>query len=470
MRWAAGAAPGAAAARRRCRAAALGRAARRCAAAAVGKAPDPSGPAAPPAAPPAAVAGAVVAAAATQPAAAPGAERTDLAQSDAPETALAEPRPQPEFPTFYVVPKKPALHDQYYRSWLTPRGMMLADIADETPVRRARRLLRNFCAVLAALAAWAGFTLWRIATSPEGEYVATPATQQWLLVLLPLRFPSRLAGRIAAWEPPEWLRPWYISSVVWALGIDLAEAESPDAAHYRCVQQLFTRRLRQDARPVDRSAPCVSPADGMIVRQGELYNDAGEEGWIDQIKGYRYKLEDLTRVRPSPVAAGKRRVFCVVWLSPKDYHRFHVPVDGWTVDRMVHVPGALLPVHRLSYRFIDELFCVNERVALCGTWTHGSLQYVAVGATNVGSIRFAFDADFRSNKPRDNEAVTMQVRQRLHHCTEFKKPLTFASKGDELGHFELGSTVVLIADVPEKYEWRRATGDSVRCGEALLSL
>eukprot|EP00756_Hemistasia_phaeocysticola_P057849 Hpha_TRINITY_DN34458_c0_g1::TRINITY_DN34458_c0_g1_i1::g.96221::m.96221/K01613/psd, PISD; phosphatidylserine decarboxylase len=386
------------------------------------------------------------------------------------DNAVAE-RPPPAFPTGYVTPKRTELGDTYQRTGYMPRFFYLARVAEETPSGRRSRWVKTILQIIAVLSAIVGYTAVRIHTSPEGEYIALNGTTHFLYLMVPFRGLSRLFGKLAEWEPPEVVRGVLFGALCTVLGIELGDAVGgSDPGEYKCFQDIFTRKLVRGARPVEEGALLCAPADGCLLRCGELYAMGSYDDWIPQVKGFHYKLEDFTRVRPSPVREGMKRVFAVVYLAPHNYHRFHVPADSWEVERQIHVPGTLFGVGPLWYKFIDELYCYNERVALTGTWKYGTLQYVIVGATNVGSIRLKNDSDFKTNLTEHSEITTSQMSSREHFVTEYKSRYSPGKAGDELGWFEMGSTVVVVADVPKEADWSIVEGTEMRVGESLMRL
>ncbi|KAJ9450665.1 Phosphatidylserine decarboxylase proenzyme [Diplonema papillatum] len=362
-----------------------------------------------------------------------------------------------EFPSNFVRAPPVKEADPYYKS---PLGLSKY-IVHKTDQPRFRTFASRLAKATAVLAAGVGYLVYRIEASEEGEYVASTNTR-YLLRSLPLRALSRGWGRLMESEslPPFALR-LYASVFV----PDLSDSEYP-IEHYKTIQQLFTRQLKPGSRPIaDCAFTC--PCDGYLVKSGEIHSDKGAQ-WIDQIKGYRYEVEDLLRFRPQPSPSETKRVYAVFYLAPGNYHRFHVPVDDWKITALNHVYGTLLPVNSLGYKFIDELFCLNERLAICGNWKHGSLCYVAVGAYNVGSIRVTFDRDVQTNLKKQDRIALNSAHTRQHFATVYETPVDPGQKGDELGHFRMGSTVVLVADVPKEWNWKHKQGEVVRMGEALL--
>jgi phosphatidylserine decarboxylase len=219
-----------------------------------------------------------------------------------------------------------------------------------------------------------------------------------------------------------------------AVGADLSEAEAPPEA-YPTLNAFFTRGLRPGLRPV-ASAPIVSPADGRLSCFGRLDGDGALPDGVS-VKGQTWTAAELLGRADPALAHGH---VAVVYLSPRDYHRVHAPVGG-TVSRVAAIPGARYPVNALGLRNVPGLFARNLRtVVTLATPSGADLHVVLVGATNVGRIT-------------SSVAVGDVV-----------------AAGDELGRFNLGSTVVLLW--PEGAFAGAAAGASeraVRVGEALVS-
>lgn len=163
--------------------------------------------------------------------------------------------------------------------------------------------------------------------------------------------------------------------------------------------------------------------------------------------------------------AGNRMFFCVVYLAPGDYHRFHSPTN-WVVERRRHFAGELFSVSPYMTKLLKDLFVLNERVALLGRWRYGFFSMVPVGATNVGSIKINFDADLRTNSPSRPKTAGEYSEATYARSSALLggKPLR---AGDEMGGFSLGSTIVLVFEAPEDFLFTVRRGDKVRVGEPL---
>ena len=239
------------------------------------------------------------------------------------------------------------------------------------------------------------------------------------------------------------LRP-AIAAYVRLYGVDLREAAEP-LRSFRTFDAFFTRRLRAGARPLDpRPDVITSPCDARLYGFGRIPDD----GRLEQIKGRTYGLDELLG-DPAEARLFRGGAQATLYLSPGMYHRVHWPVDA-TLVAWRRLPGRLYPVNALAVRHVDRLFAVNRRaVVRVESERFGSLALVMVGATNVGRIELGFDRG--GSRAGDGEAAAGLG----------------VTRGDELGAFHLGSTVVLLAADP-RLEWSGPMpGELVRMGEAL---
>ena len=233
--------------------------------------------------------------------------------------------------------------------------------------------------------------------------------------------------------------------------VDMSEVAEPIES-FATFNHFFTRRLRDGARPIARGAGLVvAPADSKVSSVGNL----PKEGRLDQIKGRSYSIEALLGSAEDAAlfAAG---VHSTLYLSPSMYHRVHSPVGG-TIVAWRYIPGRLYPVNSLAVRHVPGLFAVNERVVvLIETKDHGRVAVVLVGAANVGRISLAFTTLMTNT----GGAANYQL---------LASPIAIA-RGEELGAFNLGSTVVLlIADPRLRAAPGVAPGDLVRMGQPLFT-
>lgn len=244
------------------------------------------------------------------------------------------------------------------------------------------------------------------------------------LYLIPKNALSRLVGWLVHLPLPFGLAPFSIEQFAKAFAISVDEAEKPISA-YASIGDFFVRRLKPGLRPLGDSV-LVHPADSAITEAHGI-----SDGQLIQAKGRHYSLQDFVGTQETATAYNKG-AFATYYLCPTDYHRVHSPAAG-KIRRVRHLPGHLWPVNDWSTRRIDSLFCVNERVLVEIETALGRLGVMFVGATNVGQISLSFWSDFRTNDP-----AFPSVRERI-----FDPPLNI-EKGDELGAFHMGSTVVLL--------------------------
>ncbi|XP_031196556.1 phosphatidylserine decarboxylase proenzyme, mitochondrial isoform X3 [Mastomys coucha] len=317
------------------------------------------------------------------------------------------------------------------------------------------------------------------ALRPLSQVGWRPMSRVSLYKSVPTRLLSRACGRLNQVELPYWLRRPVYSLYIWTFGVNMTEAEVEDLHHYRNLSEFFRRKLKPQARPVCGLHCVTSPSDGKILTFGQVKNSE-----VEQVKGVTYSLESFLGPRaytedlPFPPASssdsfrnqlvtreGNELYHCVIYLAPGDYHCFHSPTD-WTVSHRRHFPGSLMSVNPGMARWIKELFCHNERVVLTGDWKHGFFSLTAVGATNVGSIRIHFDRDLHTNSPRYSKGSYND----LSFLTHANKEGILMRKGEPLGEFNLGSTIVLIFEAPKDFNFMLKAGQKIRFGEALGSL
>ncbi len=259
---------------------------------------------------------------------------------------------------------------------------------------------------------------------------------------------SRALGRAADLRLPRSLLRALIAIYARAYGVDLDEAARPPA-EYATFNDFFTRRLRPDARPLDpRPETVLAPCDARLQSCGLLPSD----GRLEQIKGRAYALAALL-ASDEEARVFRSGVHATLYLSPAMYHRVHAPADA-RVIAWRHVPGRRFPVNAAAVRQIDGLFTRNERVILrLQSERFGPLALVMVGAANVGRIGLCFAqplADARAGAPG---AVF--------------EPAPCVRRGDELGVFNLGSTVVLLAADARLVPAGPEIGALLRMGQAL---
>lgn len=275
-----------------------------------------------------------------------------------------------------------------------------------------------------------------------------PNTFIRLQKILPQHALSRLAGAFAANER-KWLKDRLIRRFISAYDVDMAEAARPAEA-YACFNDFFTRELKLGARPLaDAGEFVLSPADGAVSQIGRI-----EGGRIFQAKGRYFTAQELLGGNAEAAQRFEGGSFATIYLSPKDYHRVHMPAAG-ELRATTYVPGDLFSVNQVTAEHVEGLFARNERLACCFDGPHGSFANVMVGAMIVAGIETVWSGRVRAHNP---QAVHRDFAPGEHG---------FAA-GDEMGRFFLGSTVVLLFE-PGRVEWIETlrAGDSVRMGHAL---
>jgi phosphatidylserine decarboxylase len=214
---------------------------------------------------------------------------------------------------------------------------------------------------------------------------------------------------------------WFIGRY----GVNMAEAAQPDPAAYPSFNEFFTRPLKAGARPLAKT-DWVSPVDGAISQLGAIERDQ-----VFQAKGHSYSTAALVGGDRALAAQFENGHFATLYLSPKDYHRIHMPCDG-RLTRMIHVPGELFSVNPATARGVPGLFARNERVVCVFETPHGPMVLTLVGATIVGSMATTWHGVV--NPPRPG-----QVREWAYHDQVIE-----LKQGEEMGRFLLGSTVVML--------------------------
>ena len=242
--------------------------------------------------------------------------------------------------------------------------------------------------------------------------------------LMPKLAMTRLAGLVAS---AEWcaFTTWVIKRFVKRYNVNMSEAAHADPAHYKSFNEFFTRSLKDDARPL-ASSEWVCPVDGAISQCGAIEHDQ-----IFQAKGHHYSTRALVGGDATLAAQFQNGQFATLYLSPRDYHRIHMPIAGKLL-RMIHVPGDLFSVNPTTARGVPGLFARNERVVCEFETEKGPMVLVLVGATIVGSMATVWHGQV--NPPRPG---TVRVWQ-------YDSQDVRLQKGEEMGRFLLGSTVVML--------------------------
>jgi len=272
-----------------------------------------------------------------------------------------------------------------------------------------------------------------------------------LLGLYPKKLGSGFAGWAARQTLPQGLRHALLGGFASRFGVNLDEAELPLEA-YANLQDFFTRRLKPGLRPQDAPVPGFlnSPVDARIVASGRI-----EQGTAIQAKGLPYRISELLKHDPA-AARFEGGHFLTLYLSPRDYHRIHVPIEG-SVTAVGRVEGELWPVNDPSTAHTPRLYERNRRATWVATGSGPDVGLevaaVLVGATHVGGV--IIDERWRQGRPLPRDGA-------------FAVPQLPCIAGDDLGTFEFGSTVVLLIGGPRAAEWKACrTEGAVKVGQRL---
>jgi len=273
-----------------------------------------------------------------------------------------------------------------------------------------------------------------------------------LLHLLPHHLLSRMMYVITRCEWPG-LKDALIRGFIRLYDVDLSEASLGTPGAYPCFNALFTRALKDGARPLAAEPSAVlCPADGTLSQIGEV-----EQGRICQAKGQRFSVAELLGGSPELAAQFAGGYFATVYLSPRDYHRVHMPLAG-TLTRMVHVPGRLFSVGPSTTLSVPRLFSRNERIIALFSTAAGPMAVVMVGAIFVASMDTVWAGPVT---PVGRRTGSWDQRER-------PPPAAALERGAEMGRFNMGSTVILL--LPKgavRWEEHLGPGSAVRMGQAL---
>lgn len=244
--------------------------------------------------------------------------------------------------------------------------------------------------------------------------------------ITPQKTLSRAIGRIAECEN-RWVKNTFISQFVKKYQVDMSEAINSDPLSYRNFNDFFTRAIRPELRPIcDQDDGIACPADGAISQLGNI-----EYGTLFQAKGHNYSLTDLLGGDASLSNQFLGGSFATVYLSPKDYHRVHMPLTG-RLTKMIHIPGKLFSVNKVTAEQIPNVFARNERTVCLFDTEAGPMAVILVGAMIVASIETVWAGQVT---PFNKQVVTWDYGA-LNNI-ELKK-------GEEMGRFKLGSTAIIL--------------------------
>ncbi len=276
-----------------------------------------------------------------------------------------------------------------------------------------------------------------------------------LQYLLPHHLLSRLMHALVRVEVKV-VKDAIIRTVIDWYKVDMSEALETDPTAYRSFNDFFTRALRPDARPVAEAADKITcPADGALSQAGDI-----ENGYLFQAKGHDYSLLELLGGDIQMSQLFEEGSFATVYLSPRDYHRVHMPYSG-KLKKMVHVPGRLFSVNETTCQQVPRLFARNERVISLFDTEVGPMAVIMVGAIFVSSIETVW------------AGTVTPVRERIaswsYPPTGRAKAITL-DKGEEMGRFNMGSTVILLFG-KDSIDWNEdfTSARQLKVGQAIAT-
>ncbi len=269
----------------------------------------------------------------------------------------------------------------------------------------------------------------------------------WLQHILPQHFLSRLSGHLTNSDNTT-LKNLLIKSAIKKFKISLDEAVEENPKAYPTFNDFFTRKLKNDARPIcDEPNSIISPADGCASQFGKI-----TDGKLIQAKGKYFSLSDLLGGDQKTASLLQNGSFMTIYLSPSDYHRVHLPFDAKLL-KMTYIPGKLFSVNLDTANNIDDLFAINERVVCLFETSFGLMPVVFVGALLVASIITEWHG-----------VVAPSYNLGMKTWSYENSPIPF-KKGDDIGHFRFGSTVVFGLPETCKLDEKLVIEQKVKMGE-----
>ena len=270
--------------------------------------------------------------------------------------------------------------------------------------------------------------------------------------ILPQHLLSRCTGWLADLRRPVWLKNWVIRIFVRHFKVDMTEAIEPDPTRYACFNDFFTRALRDGARPLAES-DLVCPADGAISQLGPI-----EFGRIFQAKGQLFSTVELLGGDTQRARQFIDGSFATIYLSPRDYHRVHMPITGRLIATS-YIPGQLFSVNQVTAENVPRLFARNERLVCYFDTAAGPMALILVGAMIVAGIETVWSGQVAppTSSPVFRDYVSLPEPVELE-------------QGAEMGRFMLGSTVILLFPKGAvEFDASYLAGSATRLGETLGS-
>ena len=267
--------------------------------------------------------------------------------------------------------------------------------------------------------------------------------------LIPQHLLSRLILKLTRWQMGA-VTHWMIRRFIKYYDVDINIAQLSEARDYASFNQFFTRALKSAARPLAET-DVIAPVDSEISQIGQISNSC-----LLQAKDRYFQLNELLAGQTRMVDLFKSGLFCTLYLSPKDYHRIHIPITGRLTD-MVYVPGRLFSVNQRTTRVVSNLFARNERVICLFETEMGQMALILVGAMLVGSIETVWAGVVTPNR--------LSQIQHWHYSEEMAPVL---QRGAEMGRFNMGSTVIMLLDA-NRVAWlpSLSTSNKVLMGQGL---
>jgi phosphatidylserine decarboxylase len=280
----------------------------------------------------------------------------------------------------------------------------------------------------------------------------------YLFALPQYLLPHHAISRLVLWVTRcriGWLKNGLMKWFIQRFNVNMAEAEHSDYRQYDYFNAFFTRALRAGARPLAQGEHVIlCPVDGAVSQVGAIHNDT-----IYQAKGHNYSATTLLGGDPELAKQFANGKFATLYLSPRDYHRIHMPVAG-SLKQMVYVPGRLFSVNPKTVRCIPGLFARNERVVALFETAIGPMAMVLVGAINVACIETVWHG-----------VVTPPHRHAVQRWVYTEQTPIHVAKGEEMGRFNMGSTVVcLFANDKFAFDEMITPAAAIQMGQRLASV
>jgi len=268
--------------------------------------------------------------------------------------------------------------------------------------------------------------------------------------LVPQQLLSRCIGKLASCKTP-WIKNPLIKLFIDKYDVDMSEALIKDIKEFESFNDFFCRKLQNESRPVSADKnDIVSPADGEFSQLGEI-----ENGKIFQAKGQKYTVKELLGDDTLATETFKDGQFATIYLSPKDYHRVHMPLSG-TLKQTTHIPGKLFSVNQVTSENIPRLYARNERLVSIFDTDIGPVAMVLVGAMIVASIETVWA---KQVSPAGKNISKINYQEKVH-----------LEKGEEMGRFKLGSTVILLFP-KDSTQWNEKikAGSKIKMGDLIAN-